>query len=439
MDLTRVAIVGAGPAGAIADVALQYAGVGAEEIAVFDPNPDPLSAWRMETRAVSQVSMRSESEGHLFATDFPGLAMIDALRLRSPWPLMLSAVNRYHPALGTVLSHAEALADTFGTTRRIRAYRVTSVRREEGPEAHFALYDAEGDLRAHARHVLLAPGHGPWRWPAPLGSPERRDQLRDRVYHSYQEKPYGDGTTVVVGSGMAAAGEWVNILRAGGRVVALHRTETLRRQPLSAPRCSFGGPWLDRFHTLSPDERVAVIADLSRGSAPRPRAWKRVLADAERHGTIEHCVGDLLDVRPRAGGIEVSFGAADQQHDLPAEMLIAATGFMSGWEQYEVVRDLVSRYDLATHSGRLVLSDDCTVPSLTSAGSALAVSGPLAVWAYPAADSLACMKYAARRFAQHVTGGSAFGLRRLPAWVSMVRGGWPDSPAGSRSVPCATR
>jgi hypothetical protein len=438
MELTRAAVVGAGPAGTIADVTLQYAGVPADEIVLFDGAGDPLDIWRRETRAIRQVSMRSESEGHLFATDFPGLALIDTVRERSPMPLALSAVNRYHPSLNTVLRHAEAVSQHYGTSRRIQRAHITRIERRLEPGPHFALFDADGTQRTLARHVLLALGHGPWRWPAALQDAAGRAALQDVVFHSYQAKDYSFGSAVIVGSGMAAVGEWVNVLGAGGRVVALHRTDRLRQQSLSAPRCAFGGPWLDRYHSLADQERAATIADLARGSAPRPRAWKRILSAAAREGRIVHLVGELTGVRRGTAGVHVSIDGEGTRRDVEAEVLIAATGFQAGWEQYDLVRDLVLQHGLATHAHHLVLTDDCRIPALSVESSALAVSGPLAVWAYPAADSFACMKYAARRFTQQVVGDRAFGLRRLPAWADMVRGGWPRSRDEVRASVCAT-
>jgi hypothetical protein len=88
----------------------------------------------------------------------------------------------------------------------------------------------------------------------------------------------------------------------------------------------------------------------------------------------------------------------------------------------------VADYGLATYGHHLILDDNCAVPALSCDASVLAISGPPARWAYPAADSIAGMKYASRRFAEHVLGRQRFGLGRFAAWCGMVRGGWPYSP-----------
>ena len=49
-----------------------------------------------------------------------------------------------------------------------------------------------------------------------------------------------------------------------------------------------------------------------------------------------------------------------------------------------------------------MLAPDSTVPGLTDGRRTLAVAGVQGQWAYPAADTLMGMKYAARRFLRRV-------------------------------------
>ncbi|MGH2449216.1 MAG: hypothetical protein ACRDFS_11530, partial [Chloroflexota bacterium] len=117
MDIRRAAIVGAGPGGLLGFIALQAAGVPAAEIDVFDPGP-PLAVWRESMSAIAQRGMRSESDGHFYITDFPGLALIDTVRRRSARPLLQSAINRYHPDIDLVLDQGTALARHYGLEHR---------------------------------------------------------------------------------------------------------------------------------------------------------------------------------------------------------------------------------------------------------------------------------------------------------------------------------
>jgi len=421
VTIRQTAIVGAGPAGLIAYLILRYHGVPAHQIVVLDDRRDVLDAWAACSAAIAQRAMRSESEGHFFATDFPGFALLDSIRERSPLPLLRSVFNRYHPTLRDVVSHGRGLASYYDLDASRRYCRVTAVRREMHPSPHLTLETTDGTVSA--RHVLLALGHGPLRWPAV--DPEALPELAGRLTHAYQPKDYRPGKTVVIGSGMAATGEWVNALRAGAEVVAVRRRPVLTRQALSAPRCAFGGGWLDRYHRLPATERARVLANLGRGSSPRPREWSRVLSRAEREGRLSHRVGDVLAIAAHGPHIDVHIQGEAGEETLAAESVIAATGFRYGWREHGITRDLVDTYGLATYGDHLILADDCVVPRLSRPDSVVAVTGPLSRWAFPAADSFAAVKYAGRRFTEHATGQRAFGPQ-LRGWIGMVRAGLPS-------------
>src|SRR5438067_8290219 len=96
-----VAIVGGGLAGFTGFVALCHKGV--EDVAVFATDPDPAAAWRARAASIRQREMRSESAGHCLPTTFPGLAVRSALRRRSPWPLLQTLADRFHPTVDEFL------------------------------------------------------------------------------------------------------------------------------------------------------------------------------------------------------------------------------------------------------------------------------------------------------------------------------------------------
>ena len=80
----RCAIVGSGLAALASYATLRHAGVPADEIAVFGTHADPTAVWRERAAAIRQQRMRSESDGHLAAAGFPGLAAREGtLRRRS--------------------------------------------------------------------------------------------------------------------------------------------------------------------------------------------------------------------------------------------------------------------------------------------------------------------------------------------------------------------
>ena len=151
------------------------------------------------------------------------------------------------------------------------------------------------------------------------------------------------------------------------------------RRPLSLPRPLFSKRGLRRFHASPPDERAGLLAELSAPSYPHGRDWDEPLEQAAAEGRFR--------VASTVNG---------------EEQLICATGFHRGFVHDPLLRRLVADHGLATHGRWLVLDPDSTVSVLTDDARTLALSGVQAQWAYPAADTLAGMKYAARRFLRAV-------------------------------------
>jgi hypothetical protein len=88
---------------------------------------------------------------------------------------------------------------------------------------------------------------------------------------------------------------------------------------------------------------------------------------------------------------------APADHDV-----IAATGFKRGYRHDPLLSRLVDENELPTRDRWLVLNDDSTVPALTDASRTLSVAGVAGQWAFPAGDTIAGAKYAARAFLRRV-------------------------------------
>ncbi len=195
----RVAIVGGGLAGLCAYATLRHGGLEPDEIVVFGDRADPTEAWASRARAIRQRRMRSESDGHVAATSFPGLAVRSARRRRSLVPLALSVCNRYRPTVDEFLEHAAEVRERSGWDESFVRRRVAHVRAVDG--------GFELDGRERFAHVLLALGH-----PGLARPPELEDD--PRAVHAYEPHEYADEVEVL-GAGMAAATEWLNALAAG--------------------------------------------------------------------------------------------------------------------------------------------------------------------------------------------------------------------------------
>jgi cation diffusion facilitator CzcD-associated flavoprotein CzcO len=358
----QCAIVGGGLAGLTAYATLRHGGLATAEIAVFGTDPDPAREWSRRAAAIRQRRMRSESDGHVAPTSFPGLAVRSALRQQDAWPLVLSLFDRYHPTVDEFLEHVAEVRDSCGWDASFRPGRVGELRAVEG--------GFELDGRGPYAHVLLAPGHPGLAFPAELLG-------EARAVHAYEPHEYLDEVEVV-GAGMAAATEWLNALATGARVVSVRRREPVRR-PLNLPRHLFTRRGLGAFHSTSKDERVGLLRNWSRPSYPSGRDWDDPVERARREGRFK---------------IAAELNGADQ--------IICATGFRRGFRHDPLLAGLVERHTLETVDRWIVLDPDSTVPALTDDSRTLSVAGVPGQWAFPAADTLVGAKYAARRFLRRV-------------------------------------
>src|ERR671923_1857491 len=102
-ETQECAIVGGGLAGLSAYATLRKGGLQPAEIAVFGTDPDPAAAWRCRAASIRQRFMRSESDGHCLPATFPRLAVREAVRRRTPAPLLRTVCNHYHPTVADFL------------------------------------------------------------------------------------------------------------------------------------------------------------------------------------------------------------------------------------------------------------------------------------------------------------------------------------------------
>jgi hypothetical protein len=182
----------------------------------------------------------------------------------------------------------------------------------------------------------------------------------------------------IVGAGMAAATEWLNALAAGAEVISVRRREPLRRR-LNVPRPLFSKRGLAAFHASRAEARATTLRELSTPSYPLGAAWDAPLRAAEQEGR---------------------FRVAREVNGSP--QVIAATGFRHGFRHDALFADLVAAHSLETHDRWIVLAPDSTVPALTDESRTLSIAGVAGQWAFPAADTIAGAKYAARAYLRRV-------------------------------------
>ena len=178
---------------------------------------------------------------------------------------------------------------------------------------------------------------------------------------------------------MAAATEWLNALAAGAEVVSVRRREPLRR-PLNLPARSSPSAASDDSTRRLRRPSAELLAELSAPSYPPGHRAGTILSNRRRGRT--------------ASGSRSPSTARTRSSARPASG--------EGYEHDPLLRRLVEEHGLETHGRWLVLAPDSTVGELTDGTRTLAVAGVHGQWAYPAADTLVGMKYAARRFLRRV-------------------------------------
>jgi cation diffusion facilitator CzcD-associated flavoprotein CzcO len=355
----RCAIVGSGLAAIAGYATLRHGGILQEDLTVFGTHEDPTAAWRERAAAIRQQRMRSESDGHVAASSFPGLAVREMLRQGTLKPMLQTATNRYHPLVEDFVRHTGRIVDESGWEQSFVQRRVERIR---AVDCGFEL-DGEGPFE----HVLVATGH-----PGLARIPD--------AVHAYEPHEYAS-RVAIVGAGMAAATEWLNALAAGAEVISIRRREPLRR-PLNVPRPYFSKRGLASFHGLRPDDRATKLHELAAPSFPAGPEWDRPLVSAASEGRLT-----IL----RRGSEEAQTWPSDLQ-------VICATGFRKGYRHDPLLSDLVDSHALPTHEHWILLDPDSTIATLTDETRTLALSGVAAQWAFPAADTIAGAKYAARAF-----------------------------------------
>ncbi len=421
----RIGLVGGGFGALITYVILRFRGVPASDIAIFSPGPSPEKSWESFARAINLKTLRSESTGHFYPTDSPGLATVQAVKTWSLRPIIQTWFDRYHPTIDFFLEHTRAIAQQTGFHRALVPRSITQIERLKN---HLALYDKDHTLVALAQHVMLAVGHGRERLPAAVENFRHLHPKDSRVASSFETKTYGPRTALVIGDGLTAATEWANILEAGGAVAAVSLPGFNLQQPLQVPRRYFSRRGLSPYRRKPNADRLAELTAATQGTIPSHPVWKKLFAQAQQQKRLGLVKGFVKNIEPQENGrlaCEVEFTDQRITHTITVDQVISAAGFLPP-STHPLLAHLVEQYDLPTLNGILQLDDDCCVEKLSPPNSTLAVIGAAAAWAVPCADSLVGMKITARQFARHVAGPESLAPGRLARqtkhWLQLVAG-----------------
>jgi hypothetical protein len=399
---STIAVVGDGFGSLMVYATAVYLGFAPEEVTVYGPSPTPVGTYQHFAYNLGQTVLRSESESHFLPADWPTFAQLDAWSHLSPAPLVRSIRRKYNPGVAQILAEAVTVAAGVGWDDQRVPLRVGWLQRHEGPPPHFVLYDEDARFIGRSTHVMLAPGHGPLAFPAVLAAARERDAgMHERIVQAYEPKGYHAlGRYLVIGTGIASVNEWANALDTGAKVIALRRNPHPDDQDLNVPRCLFESRGIDAFQELDFDQRIAYLGRTLRGTSPQRRAWRASIERGRREGRFDEVVGEIDAVEPGPAGLRVRVVSRYQQDPgwLDVTGVVCGTGFDKSVLALPLLRRLIETYRLPVERGRIPLKPNCGVPGLDRPDSRLAMMGLVANNVIPHGDTIAGLKYVARRF-----------------------------------------
>jgi hypothetical protein len=417
-----IAVVGDGFGSLRVHATARYLGFTNEEITIFGPSDNPVATYQQFAYNLGQTVLRSESESHFLAPDWPTFAQLDAWAHQSLKPLWRSTRRKYNPGVPEILTEAAVVKERTRWEDSRVPLRVGWVQREMQPMPHFVLYDEQANFIGRAKHVMLAPGHGPLSFPPVLAKARQDPQIGDRIVQAYEPKQYSpDGRYIVLGAGIASVNEWANILDIGASVLALTRNPQPETQDLNVPRCLFESLGIDAYVSLPFDQRIQFLGEVLRGTRPKRREWLSRIEAGQRDGRFDALVGDITEVEPGRAGLRVYIKAREGEDPgwLDVTGVTAGTGFNKSVFTIPLLRRLIEYYQVPTANGKIKLQTNCGVPGLDRPDSRLCCMGLIANNVIPHGDTIAGLTYIARRFVADCARAEHLRKRSFPSRLAI--------------------
>jgi hypothetical protein len=414
---STIAVVGEGFGSLIVHCTARYLGFANSELAIYGPNDNPVGTYQQFAYNLGQTVLRSESESHFLGPDWPTFAQLDSWAHKSPAALYRSTRRKYNPGVAEILTEAGIVKERTGWEDARIPLRVGWVQREMNPTPHFVLYDEGANFIGRAKHVMLAPGHGPLTFPPVLAKARQDPQLSERIVQAYEPKTYAKGGRyIVIGAGIASVNEWSNILDQGGSVLALTRNPEPETQDLNVPRCLFESVGIDAYVSLPFDQRVAFLGEVLKGTRPKRRQWIDKIEDGQKEGRFDALIGEIDIVEPGPAGLRVHVISRHGEDPgwLDVTGVTAGTGFSKSAFTIPLLRRLIEHYQVPVVEGRMKLQTNCGVPGLDQPDSRLCCMGLIANNVVPHGDTIAGLKYIGRRFVSDCARAERLRHRSLP-------------------------
>jgi hypothetical protein len=417
-----VATVGDGFGSLLVHTTARYLGFENDQLSVFGPSENPVGTYQQFAYNLGQTVLRSESESHFLAPDWPTFAQLDAWSHKSLKPLWRTTRRKYNPGVPEILTEAAVVTRRTGWEQARIPKKVGWLQRQMQPTPHFVMYDEQANFIGRSKHVMLAPGHGPLSFPPLLAKARKDPALADRVVQAYEPKQYAaGGRYIVLGAGIASVNEWANILDAGGSVLALTRNEQPETQDLNVPRCLFESIGIDAYTRLPFDQRIEFLGQVLRGTRPDRKQWLSRIKAGQQEGRFDAIVGEIDKIEPGRAGLRVYVKSKSGEDPgwLDVTGVTAGTGFNKSVLTLPLIRRLVEFYKVPVVEGRLRLQTNCGVPGLDLPESRLCCMGLIANNVIPHGDTIAGLKFISRRFVSDCARAERLNKRSFPSRLSL--------------------
>jgi hypothetical protein len=398
-----LAVVGDGFGSLIVYSTAVYLGFRPDQITIYGPSSNAIDTYQQFAFNLGQTVLRSESESHFLPADWPTFAQLDAWARRDPSFLFRSIRRKYNPGVPDILAEATVVQRDLAWNDSRYPVKVGWLQREGETtgDRYFVLYDEEANFVGRARHVMLAPGHGPLSFPPVLAKAKEDPQLGTRIAQAYEAKAYDpNGRYVVIGAGIASVNEWANILDTGAKCISLTRNPEPDEQDLNTPRCFFEALGIDAFQALTFDERIAFLGHILKGTTPRRRGWLERIDRGRQEGRFDALLGEIDQIEPGPLGLKIH--VVSKHGPDPGWMdvtgVVAGTGFHKSALSVPILRRLVEFYEVPLAGGSIKLQSNCGVPGLDRPDSRCGLMGIHANAVITHGDTIAGLKYIGRRF-----------------------------------------
>jgi hypothetical protein len=174
-----------------------------------------------------------------------------------------------------------------------------------------------------------------------------------------------------------------------------------------------------------------------RGTHPRREGWQDRIERGMREGRFEQALGEIAQVERGPAGLRIN--VANRHGENPGWLdvtgIICPTGFNKSALTLPLFRRLVEHYGVPVEEGRIKLKSNCGMPRLDRPESRLCLMGINANNVIPHGDTIAGLKYIARRFVADCARAERIRRRRLPSRMAMQMSMASKAAKAMKAVP----